>query len=399
MTRTTSCNISKSKSFIFFFLPNSVINVEGHTGDLTLTDYREASAIILEITYGYATEPHGTDPLVGMIERMMDNFSSAFVPLSWTVDVIPQLRYLPEGFPGTGFKKIARAWHQLTRAVDDVPYALVQQQMAAGANRPSYVSSLIQKLSKSSTSGGLSKRDEDMIKETAAILYGGAADTTVSTFSSFILAMLLFPDIQRKAQSEIDAVIGTGKLPGFEDREELPYVNALIKESLRWFPVLPIATTHAVDEEFIYGGFRIPKSAYLLFSIWWFLHDPIVYVEPSSFDPDRFLEPRNEPKTSNHAFRYGRRACPGRFLATESLYITISRFLATFHISKALDDEGQELDVKVEPTAGLICHPAPYPYVIKVRSAAHAELVRSVERNHLWEEGDAQQLNFDLVGV
>lgn len=327
----------------------------------------------------------------------MDNFSSALVPLSRAVDIVPRLRYLPDWLPGMGYKKVAQAWYRLNRAVYDAPFSLVQRQMAAGANRPSYVSSLIEKLS-DDLDGKLSKSDEDMIKETAAILYGGGADTTISTLNSFILAMLLFPDVQRKAQKEIDDVVGTGRLPGFEDRENLPYVRALVKESLRWFPVAPIGT-HAVDAEFTYEGFRIPKGAYLVTSIWWLLHDPDVYHEPSSFDPSRFLQPRDEPDPAKHAFGWGRRICPGRFLSMESLYITISRFLAVFDITRAVDGEGRELEIRVEHTAGLISHPTPYPYAIKARSAAHEELIRSIEIDHPWETSDAQYLDVDTLEV
>lgn len=365
----------------------------------SLTSSSEAAAIILKITYGYAPEPHTTDPLVSMIEQMMDNFSSAFVPLSWLVDVIPQLRRLPDGFPGTGFKKTARAWSRITEGVYQAPYALVESQMAAGTHRTSYVSSLIDKFSQSSADGRISKEDMDMIKETSAILYGGAADTTISTMNSVVLAMLLFPEVQQRAQQEIDSVVGTARLPDFDDRDRLPYINALVKESIRWFPVVPITTTHAADEEIIYEGYRIPKGSYLLPSAWWFLHDPEVYPNPSVFDPERFLGHRDEPDPSDHAFGYGRRICPGRYLGMESLYITISRFIASFDVTRAVDQDGKELEVSVVPTAGLISHPAPYPYVIKPRSPGHAALIRSVEQDHPWEPSDARLLDLSLAGL
>ena len=79
-----------------------------------------------------------------------------------------------------------------------------------------------------------------VIKTTAAILYAAGADTTVSSIIGCILAILLYPSVQRKAQAEIDEVIGGGRLPQFEDRERLPYVNALVKETLRWRVSAPI---------------------------------------------------------------------------------------------------------------------------------------------------------------
>lgn len=146
----------------------------------------------------------------------MDNFSSAFVPLAWMVDIVPQLRYLPEGFPGASFKKTAREWYEVTRKVYDAPFSFVQELMAAGTNRPSFVSSLIERLRHGSEDGELCKEDEEAIKQSAAILYGGGADTTISSLTSFTLAMLLFPEVQRKAQREIDNVVGSSRLPSFE---------------------------------------------------------------------------------------------------------------------------------------------------------------------------------------
>lgn len=356
--------------------------------------HSETSAIILKMTYGYSLGKEATDPLVSLIEEMMDHFSKTFVPLAWLVDLIPQLRHLPDGFPGTGYRKTAREWYQLSRSVLDTPYNFVRQQMASGINPASYVSGLVDRLSHSSEGEGkLSKLDEETVKLTAAVLYGGGADTTLSTLVSFVLAMLLFPEVQRKAQKEIDDVLGPARLPAVEDRERLPYIDALVKEALRWLPVVPIGTAHVADEEIVYERYRIPKGAYLLPSIWWFLHDPEVYSDPSSFNPDRFLEPRNEPDPADHAFGYGRRICPGRFLAQESLFITISRVLATFDITRAVDDEGRELEVKLEPKPGLLCHPAPFPYKIRARSKEHADLIRSVERDHPWEISDARFLN------
>ncbi|KPM43144.1 O-methylsterigmatocystin oxidoreductase [Neonectria ditissima] len=356
----------------------------------------EASAIILRITYGYSIEPHRADPLVNLIERMMDNFSQALVPMAWPVDIVPHLRHLPACLPGMSFKRTARQWKEMTRMAADVPYTFVLRQMAKGTPRPSYVASCVEQSGKENDeTGRMTESDEQAIKSSAAIIYGGGADTTVSTMSSFVLAMLLFPEVQQSAQSEIDRIVGVDRLPGFKDREALPYVNALIKETLRWLPVVPIGTTHVAEEEIIYSGYRIPRGAYLLPSIWWLLHDPETYPSPDSFDPERFLEPRNEPDPANHAFGYGRRICPGRHLADDNLFLTIARLLATFDITRAVDDGGEEIDVKVELTPGLIAHPTSFPYSIKPRSAGHVELIRASEKDYPWEESDAVHLEMD----
>ncbi|KAM4066284.1 cytochrome p450 [Hirsutella rhossiliensis] len=90
----------------------------------------------------------------------------------------------------------------------------------------------------------------------------------------------------------------------FDDRDKLPYTSGIVKEALRWSPVLPLGTPHVITEDTIYKGYLIPKGAILTPAVWWFCHDPQVYAEPQLFDPERYLEPRNEPDPSIHVFGY-----------------------------------------------------------------------------------------------
>ncbi|KAJ4387460.1 hypothetical protein N0V93_008052 [Gnomoniopsis smithogilvyi] len=356
----------------------------------------EASAIILRITYGYTIAPRSPDPLVTLIERTMDVFGLASDLLAWPVNSFPLLRHLPEGLPGTSFKKTAREWSKLVDAMLNVPYTFVRQEMAKGTHRPSYVSSLIEQ--ERATGGEAVKLDanrEDVIKKTAAVMYGGGSDTTVSSIHAFILAMILFPEVQKKAQEEIDTVVGSDRLPQFGDRDNLPYVNALVNEVFRWHPVAPLAVPHKVDEETSYGGFRIPKGAYLIPSIWWFLHDPETYSDPSSFDPDRYLEPRNEPDPTDANFGFGRRICPGRFVADQTLFITVARLLAVFDIRKAVDESGKEMNPQKLGTRGLIMRLHDFPYSINSRAPKCVDLIRSFESEYP-EENQASEVSFDM---
>lgn len=352
------------------------------------TGIRTAAATVLKMTYGYTTEPHKPDALVGLIDKMMTEFSQAAVPMAWAVDIIPALQYLPESFPGATFKKTARRWRKSIQATAYIPYRFVQRQMAAHTFQPSYVSTLVQEL-KNENDAELSREDEEAIIWTAASLYGAAADTTVITLTAFTLAMIKFPHVQRRAQDEIDRVVGSNRLPNFEDRDKLPYVNALVKEATRWWPIAPMGFPHTATADIEYDGMDIPKGAFLLPAVWWFLHDPDVYADPEIFDPDRFLEPRSEPDPATEAFGYGRRRCPGRFFADSSLYLNIAQSLAVFNIGKAVDKDGREVEVDVRPKPGILTYPTEFEYLVKPRSEAHAELVRDLERRHPWEEGDA----------
>jgi cytochrome P450 len=86
---------------------------------------------------------------------------------------------------------------------------------------------------------------------------------------TFFLAMMVFPDVQKRAQDEIDRVIANGRLPKTADRERLPYIEAIMKETHRWHQVLPMCVPHMSVQEDICGlGYRIPKGAVLLPNNW-----------------------------------------------------------------------------------------------------------------------------------
>jgi cytochrome P450 len=90
----------------------------------------------------------------------------------------------------------------------------------------------------------------------------------VSSLHTFFLAMVLFPDAQRKAQAELDEVVGLDRLPEFSDRENLPYINALCKEASRWSPVLPLGIPHRVTKDDVYKDYFIPAGTIVFGNTW-----------------------------------------------------------------------------------------------------------------------------------
>ena len=80
--------------------------------------------------------------------------------------------------------------------------------------------------------------------------------------------MAMYPEVQKKAQEELDRVVGSARLPEFEDRESLPYLNALIKELFRWHPITPIAVPHRTVADDIYNGYFIPAKTIIAVNVW-----------------------------------------------------------------------------------------------------------------------------------
>ncbi|KAI9375047.1 cytochrome P450 [Aspergillus egyptiacus] len=346
----------------------------------------EAGAVILKIAYGYNIEPHGSDPLVDLANEALANFSAAGTPGAWMVDTMPFLKLIPGWFPGAGFKRTAAAWKNNLITTIEKPYRFVVQQMEQGKHPASYLSNLLEE----NHGKTLSAEEQQVIKWSAGSLYTGGADTTVSTLSCFFLAMALHPEVQKKAQEELDRVLGPNHLPTFEDRPNLPYIDAIVKEALRWHPVAPMGIPHMCTVEDVYKGYRIPKGSIIMPNIWAFTHDPEAYRDPMSFHPDRFLSDTPEPDPHNLSFGFGRRVCPGKLLADSTIFLSVAQSLAVFNFQAHSDG-----NTRAEFLPGVVSHPAPYQLKITPRSAAHEELIRSVAVDFPWEESDAR----NIVGI
>lgn len=112
-----------------------------------------------------------------------------------------------------------------------------------------------------------------MSDEQAAYLSGSlleaGSDTTASTLVGFVQAMLVFPEVQKVAQEEIDRVVGSGRLPTMDDSENLPYIRGCVKESIRWMPTTVMAAPHGVTQDDEYMGYRIPAGATVISNVWY----------------------------------------------------------------------------------------------------------------------------------
>ncbi|KAE8390078.1 cytochrome P450 [Aspergillus alliaceus] len=366
------------------FLLRTLLKPEGVLDHIKTT----IGGIILKVTYGYNISPHGQDPLLDLVAKTAHGFGMVNQPAGWLVDSIPALRYLPSWLPGAGFQKNAREYRRGFNELADWPFAFVQHQMKEGKFESSFVSKQIEQAGPQ-----LSPEEEVEIKQSAAAVYQAGFDTTASTIASFFLAMALFPAAQLKAQEEIDRIVGS-RLPIPEDQENLPYVNALINEVLRWNPVVQIGIMHAATEDDIYEGYLIPKGAPVVPNIWAFTHDPDVYSNPMSFSPERFLDwdghvPERNPHTL--AFGFGRRVCPGRPLADFNNFLMIARSLAVFRISKAMQD-GREINPVIDYQPGIVGHLSPFDVNIQPRSTECEALIRSIEAGDVESRGDSVAL-------
>ncbi|KAJ7591425.1 cytochrome P450 [Mycena floridula] len=334
---------------------------------------KTAGAVILRISHGYEVK-EVDDPFVKLADMATEQFSLATSPGLFLVDLIPALANVPNWCPGAGFKTTAKAWAATLVEMVDQPYNFVKQQMAAGTAPISFTSAILD-------SKQLSDEEEFDLKWSAASLYSGASDTIVSAVYSFFLAMTLHPEVAKKAQAELDRVVGRDRLPTFSDRHDLPYLNALVMEVFRWNSVVPTAVPHRAMQDDIHDGYFIPKGSLVFPNIWKLLHDPRTYKSPMQFDPDRFISSEGnpaEPDPRQWCFGFGRRICPGIHLADTSLFISCAMSLAVFNIGKCIEN-GKVVEVVHENTTGTISHPKPFKCSIRPRSEKAVSLIQNEE--------------------
>ncbi|KAH8115968.1 cytochrome P450 [Phellopilus nigrolimitatus] len=335
-----------------------------------------AGESIMMVTYGYQVA-ESNDPYVELADK---GLTAAIVAQGFfLVNALPWLRYLPTWFPGTSFHAIAKEGYKHAMAMYHEPHEMAKAIIADGTAAPSITSKLIEL--KTAENGII--EDEDLIAKTTGVMHSAGADTTATSLLTFILAMVLNPEAQRRGQEEMDRVIGKDNLPTMEDRPNLPFVDALCKEAMRWQIVAPIGIAHTATEDDVYNGYFIPAGTTVYSNLWAMLRDPKEYPEPEKFIPDRWLpaEGGKMPVDVNKiTFGIGRRICPGRYFAGSSVFLGVASILSTFNIEKALDENGFPITPIEEYTANFARlsarHPKPFKCKITPRSEKMASLIR-----------------------
>ncbi|OAX32461.1 cytochrome P450 [Rhizopogon vinicolor AM-OR11-026] len=333
---------------------------------------------VLSLTYGYNIESQD-HPVVKLVQTLNNMLSKEGTPeKSALFETFPFVKYLPSWIPGLGFLGRLATCRRLTKEVWDQPFEYTKGEVAAGTAPQSVVADFL--TSNQEDKGNQPCQElEATMKAAAATVYLAGAETSSSVLHTFILAMILFPEVQEKARAEIDSVVGEDRLPTFGDRDSLPYIEAIICETMRWHPPVPLGIPHATTTDDVYQGFRIPKGVIIIFNEWAMSRD---CVNPDHFDPGRHLLPTGELSpnarmSGSSSFGFGRRVCPGRFFAEGVLWAAFVQILATLRFSKATDASGHPVEINPVFTNGVTSQPAPFQ--LSITGTARAQLIDKYE--------------------
>ncbi|KAG1831352.1 cytochrome P450 [Suillus variegatus] len=292
------------------------------------------------------------DYIVHAITSYAELIEDALAPTAMMLmETFPFLLQLPSWLPGATFKRASVKCIRAGHDVKEIPFQYLKERMSTNDTGPCFVADALNRMHLSQEDASI----ETAIKEAASIAFSGRQGETISTLLVFLLAMILNPEVQTKAHAEIDRVVGKDRLPDFNDRPALPYVEAILRETLRWYPVAPLGIPHATTTSDVYNGYFIPKGVCRP-DLTTMADDPDKYPNPDEFKPERFLHEDGSltSDTMALAFGWGRRICVGRHVAEASIWIAIVNFLAFFSAHKARDERGMEIPVTPKFSTGFV---------------------------------------------
>ncbi|XP_008810838.1 trans-cinnamate 4-monooxygenase-like [Phoenix dactylifera] len=196
-----------------------------------------------------------------------------------------------------------------------------------------------------------------------------AIETTQWSIEWGIAELVNHPEIQRKLRRELDTVLGPGVQITEPDTQKLPYLQAVIKETLRRRMAIPLLVPHMNLHDAKLGGYDIPAESKILVNAWWLANNPDNWKNPDEFRPERFLAEEAKVEANGNDFRYlpfgvGRRSCPGIILALPILGITIGRLVQNFELlpppgQSKIDtaEKGGQFSLHILKHSTIVCKP------------------------------------------
>ncbi|KAI0051065.1 cytochrome P450 [Auriscalpium vulgare] len=330
---------------------------------------RSAASMIMSVVYDLPTILSEDDVNLKNIDSHIERLAKSSAPGAHFVELMPWMKNIPSRF--AKWKRANEEWYERDSAMFERLVNRVQADKEKGVDRPSISASLLDDQERN----GLTERQRAWL---AGTMYAAGSETTSSALQWWSLAMVAYPEAQRRAQEELDLVVGQGRLPTFADYPHLPYIRAMVKETLRWRPNLPLAIPHAATEDDWYEGMFIPKGTLCFGNVFQCNNDPDIYGEDfMQFNPARHLDASGnlapspvDTKDEGHVmYGFGRRICVGRHVANDSLFMDMALMLWAFKMEPAKNAAGEvvPLDVDSFVDSGLVSRPVSFDWTVSPR--------------------------------
>lgn len=160
-------------------------------------------------------------------------------------------------------------------------------------------------------------------------MFIAASDTSTVTVQWAMAQLLRHPDKMKKVTAELSEQLGSKDFVMESDLDKLPYLLAVVKETLRLYPAVPLIPREVVADDVSFGGFKVPKGTGVIVNLWAIGRDTRTWPNPEEFIPERFLAGQEVPSMGKDVFAYrpfgaGRRVCPGMEYTARSVPLLLA---------------------------------------------------------------------------
>ncbi|KAF2707717.1 cytochrome P450 [Pleomassaria siparia CBS 279.74] len=350
---------------------------------------RYTVSVMMTSTYGRRIPEWECDE-VREIYGIMTDFSNIAAPGAYLADTLPPLGNLPPSLQWwrKGLKpyydRQANLWMSL--------WSSLKTQVDTKQAPECFVKQVIES---DHVAHGISELQAAFL---AGSLIEAGSETTSAGINTAILYLAANPEVRMKAHEELSSVVGRSRSPTFEDEPNLPYIRAIVKETMRIRPVTNIGTPHYTMAPVIYKDIYIPANSIVAIQQYAIHYDAALFPDPETFKPERYLGfdkgsgayaagPANERDHWN--FGAGRRICSGMHLAENSMFVVLAKVLWAFDVCPPVDMEGLDVsDEAFEQGANTV------PKVYRVRWIARENAKEVILR----EAAEARQNGYVLRG-
>lgn len=251
--------------------------------------------------------------------------ASLNVALHWANDYVESVVRVPPWVPTPHNLRFRKA----QRAIEGVVGRVVAQRRADPTPRKDLLAMLMA-ATDDTTGQGMSDK---LLRDELLTLTLAGHETTANALSFIFYLLARHPEVATRAKAEVDRVL-LGRAPSLADLPNMPYIRALIEESLRLYPPAWVVERQNLEPDEL-GGYAIPKGSIVGISPYALHRNPRYFPDPERFDPDRFLRPSDRPKLAFMPFGGGPRVCIGNAFAMMELQLIVPMILSRFELALA----------------------------------------------------------------
>ncbi|XP_030074571.1 cytochrome P450 2F2 isoform X1 [Microcaecilia unicolor] len=298
---------------------------------------RTVSNVICSILFGRRFD-YDDKRLLTIVKSINHNFQIMSNPWGTLYNIYPDIMdYLPGQH-----QKIFSNFDMITEII--LKEIKSHQETLDPSNPRDYIDCFLIKMQQETRAEDPSFYNDSLLMSVQNLLFGGT-ETVSTTLRYGFLILMKYPEIAEKMQKEIDSVVGRDRSPSLDDRSQMPFIEAVINEIMRFADVIPLSLPHLVSKDISFRGYRIPKGTFVIPLLTSVHYDPSQFKVPQTFHPQNFLDENGCFKKNDALmpFSAGKRICLGESLARMELFLYFTTLLQNFTFQPVVDKEKLDL--------------------------------------------------------